>query len=76
LAYPHHPSGLSTSVSLLAQHQCQPSPGHLEAALYVVHYVASTKQLGIYYTSSNHSTMEAFLHFPLPPTVLPMADAN
>jgi hypothetical protein len=29
---------LSTVVSLLAQHQCTPSPGHYEAALYVAKY--------------------------------------
>jgi hypothetical protein len=67
---------ISTSVSLLAQHQNQPSPGHLDAALYVVQYLASTKTLGIYFTSSKRSTMEVFLYFPLPPQVLPMADAN
>jgi len=67
---------ISTAVSLLAQHQSQPSPGHLDAALYVVRYLASTKTLGIYYSSSKRSTMEAFLHFPLSPKVLSMADAN
>ncbi len=29
---------LSTMVSLLAQHQSNPSPGHLEAACYVMNY--------------------------------------
>jgi hypothetical protein len=67
---------ISTAVSLLAQHQSHPSPGHLDAALYVVHYLASTKTLSIYFTSSKRSTMEAFLHFPLSPKILPMADAN
>jgi hypothetical protein len=33
---------LSTVVSLLAQHQCTPSPGHYEAALYVAKYLATT----------------------------------
>jgi hypothetical protein len=67
---------ISTSVSLLAQHQNQPSPGHYETALYVVKFIASTKTLGIYFTNAKRSTMEAFLHFPLPPRILPMADAN
>jgi hypothetical protein len=67
---------LSTVVSLLAQHQSNPSPGHLEAALYVVKYVAQTKTLGIFFSSRNRSRLETFLHFPLPPTVLSMADAN
>jgi hypothetical protein len=30
---------LSTIVSLLAQHQCNPSPGHYDAALYVAKYL-------------------------------------
>jgi hypothetical protein len=67
---------LSTVVSLLAQHQNLPSPGHYDVALYVVKYLASTKNLGIYFTSSKRSTMELFLHFPLSPQVLSMADAN
>jgi hypothetical protein len=67
---------LSTVVSLLAQHQSNPSPGHFESARYVVRYLANTKTLGIYFTSTKRSTMESFLHFPLPHQVLSMADAN
>jgi hypothetical protein len=67
---------LSTVMSLLAQHQSNPSPGHLEAARYVVKYLASTKTLGIYFTSMKRSTLESFLHFPLPQKVLSMSDAN
>jgi len=33
---------LSTVVSLLAQHQCTPSPGHYDAALYAARYLATT----------------------------------
>jgi len=75
LAHTTHPD-LSTVVSLLAQHQNLPSPGHYDAALYVVKYLASTKNLGIYFTSSKRSTMESFLYFPLSPQVLSMAGAN
>jgi hypothetical protein len=67
---------LSTAVSLLAQHQSQPSSGHLTAARYVVRYLANTKNLGIYFTSTKRSNLESFLHFPLPTHVLSMADAN
>jgi hypothetical protein len=68
---------LSTIVSLLAQHQSTPSPGHYEAALYATKYLAGTKQLGIYFTSHRHSTLQSFLHFPLPPTsLLSMSDTN
>jgi len=67
---------LSTVVSLLAQHQSNPSPGHYEAAIYVSHYLAHTKTLGIYFSSGRRTTLESFLHFPLPSSVLPMSDAN
>jgi hypothetical protein len=67
---------LATVVSLLAQHQSNPSPGHYDAALYVMRYVATTKTLGIYFTSRKRSKLESFLHFPLPSQVLSMSDAN
>jgi len=75
LAHTTHPD-LSTIVSMLAQHQCNPSPGHLEAAHYVVRYLAGTKGLGIYFSSSNRPILESFLHFPLPQPILSMVDAN
>jgi len=67
---------LSTVVSLLAQHQCTPSPGHYDAAIYVAKYLATTRNLGIYFTSERSSTLESFLHFPIPHSLLPMSDAN
>jgi hypothetical protein len=67
---------LSTVVSLLAQNQSNPSPGHYEAAKYVVHYLASTRDLGIKFTSVKRSTLESFLHFLVPKTVLSMSNAN
>jgi hypothetical protein len=67
---------LSTVVSLLAQHQSNPSQGHLDAAYYVVKYLSGTKQLGIYFTSSKRSQLETFLHFPVSSQVLAMSDAN
>jgi len=51
--------------------------GHLDVALYVVNYLASTKKLGIYFTSRHCSRLETFLHFPLPSSnLLSMSDAN
>jgi hypothetical protein len=41
---------LSTVVSLLAQHQSLPSPGHLEVAHYVACYLATMRNLGTYFT--------------------------
>jgi len=68
---------LSTVVSMLAQHQSNPSPGHMDSARYVVKYLAHTKNLGIYFTSTKRSILESFLHFPIQPgNLLSMSDAN
>jgi hypothetical protein len=67
---------ISTAVSLLAQHQSSPSPGHLDAAYYVATYLSHTSSLGIYFSSSRRVQLESFLHFPLPSKILAMSDAN
>jgi hypothetical protein len=67
---------LSTAVSLLAQHQSMPSPGHYEAALYVSKYLATTRNLGIYFSSTRPNQLESFLHFPIDNSFLAMSDAN
>jgi hypothetical protein len=67
---------ISTVILLLAQHQSTPSPGHLDAAFYVVQYLSHTKTLGISFTSLNRSILESFLHFPVPSNILAMSDAN
>jgi len=48
----------------------------MEAAYYVTRYLASFKQLGIYFTSRKRSRLESFLHFPVWDKVLSMVDAN
>jgi len=63
-------------VSLLAQHQSEPSTGHMDYALHVVKYLASTKTMGIYFTSRCQTKLESFLHFPISPSVFSMSDAN
>jgi hypothetical protein len=75
LAHTTHPD-ISTVVSLLAQHQSNPSLGHLDAAIYVVQYLSTTKQLGLYFSSSHTQQLESFLHFPIALNLLLMADAN
>jgi len=67
---------IATVVSLLAQHQSEPSNGHMNYALHVAGYLASTKSLGIYFTSRCQTKLESFLHFPIKPSVLSMSDAN
>jgi hypothetical protein len=74
LAHTTHPD-ISTVVCLVAQHQSNPSPGHLDAAFYMVNYLSHTKTLGIYFKSSKRPNLESFFHFPVPPKILSMSDA-
>lgn len=67
---------ISTVVSLLAQHQSNPSISHMEAAHYVVQYLSHTKTLGISFSSCRRVQLESFLHFPVPSQVMAMSDAN
>jgi len=67
---------ISTVVSLLAQHQSTPSQGHLDTALYVAKYLSTTRTLGIHFSSTRSSTLESFLHFPVPQPLVSMSDAN
>ena len=43
-----------------------PSPGHIEAAKYVGRYIHSTLDLGLVFSTKNSTTLETFIHFPLP----------
>jgi hypothetical protein len=55
---------LSNDVSLLAQHQSNPSLGHLEAAhCNARKYLASTKHLVIYFTICKCSQLASFFTF-------------
>jgi hypothetical protein len=67
---------LSTVVSLLAQHQSQPSPGHYNAAIYETKYLATTQNSGIYFSSDRSNKLESFLHFPIQTSLLSMSDVN
>jgi hypothetical protein len=67
---------IATVVSLLAQHQSEPSTGHMDYALHLVNYLASTKEIGIYFTSRRQPKLESFLHFPVPSSLLSMSDTG
>ena len=68
---------LATVVSLLAQHQVNPSMQHIKAAKHAIKYVSGTKTRGISFSSQSSDTLAAFLNFPVSPTkILPFADAN
>jgi hypothetical protein len=43
-----------------------PSPGHLEAAKYVGRYILSTLDFGLLFSTRAASSLETFIHFPLP----------
>ncbi len=50
--------------SFLASYSNKPSPGHMKAALYALHYIHSTHDYGITFTSSITSPIYLFVHFP------------
>jgi len=75
---------LAMIFSLLASHMHCPSPGHLDAAKYVGRYILSTLDLGLLFSTRATSSLETFIHFPLPstsnsptaPVVTTFCDAN
>jgi hypothetical protein len=75
LAHTTHPD-LSMVVSLLFKHQSMPLPGHYNAALYVTRFLANTKSMGIYFSSTRCCIVESFLHFLMSTSFLSILDAN
>jgi hypothetical protein len=59
---------LATIFSLLATHMHCTSPGNLEATKYVSCYIISTLDLGLLFSTRATSSLETFIHFPLPDT--------
>jgi hypothetical protein len=55
---------LITVHSFLASYSNKPSPGQMKAALYALHYIHSTHDYGISFTSSNVGPMHSFIHYP------------
>ena len=56
---------IATITNMLAQYQHFPSPGHLEAAKYVLRYLKGTKSKGITLSSKNNQTLQSFIKFPI-----------
>jgi hypothetical protein len=50
--------------SFLSSYNFKPSSGHMRAALYVLHYIHSTHDFGIHFTSSSTDPVHTFIHFP------------
>ena len=55
---------ISTATSILAKYQNCPSPGHLQAAKYIVRYLKGTSSHGITFHSDTDRILRSFLHFP------------
>ena len=63
LAYSTRPD-LITAHSFLAAYSNKPSTGHMKAALYALHYVHSSHDYGISFTSDSVGPMHSFIHYP------------
>ena len=50
--------------SFLSSYNNRPAPGHWKAALYVLHYIHSTHDYGISFTSADKAPIHTYLHFP------------
>ena len=50
--------------SFLSSYNSKPSTGHMKAALHVLHYIHSTHNYGIHFTSSDTDPIHTFVHFP------------
>ncbi len=57
---------IATFTTLLASFTSCPSPGHLDAIKHIGHYLKSTADLGLVFSSLGNPTSESFIHFPLP----------
>ena len=55
---------LITAHSFLASYSNKPSSGHMKAALYALHYIHSTFDYGISFTSENIAPMHSYIHYP------------
>ena len=55
---------LATIHKFLATYMEKPSLGHEQAAKYVLHYIHSTHDMGISFTSRGVRPMHAYVHFP------------
>jgi hypothetical protein len=61
--------------SFLLSYSNKPAPGHMKVALYALHYVHSTYNYGITFTSSVTSLIHTYVHFPTPTDVEAYTDA-
>ena len=69
---------IATITNILAKYVKSPSRGHIEAAKRILRYLKGTATKGITFSSHQHSNIEAFVKFPLPPSpaITALTDAN
>ncbi len=63
LAGATHPD-IAPMHSFLSSYSSKPSPGHMKAAIYTLHYIHSTHDYGITFTSSITSPIHSYIHIP------------
>jgi hypothetical protein len=74
LATNTHPD-LSPVTSFLAAYNNNPSPGLMDAALYVIKYLRNTTDFGIAFHSASPSSASGYIHFPFHHDLEAYADA-
>jgi hypothetical protein len=59
----------------LSSYSNKPSAGHMKAALYAHHYIHSTHDYGISFTSEDVAPMHLYVHYPPPTDIEAYEDA-
>ena len=67
---------LAAAHSFLSSYTNKPASGHMKAALYVLHYIHSTHDYGISFTSEDTAPMHSYVHYPPPTDVEAYDDAT
>jgi hypothetical protein len=60
-----HPN-IAAAHSFLSSYTHKPATGHIKAALYALHYIHSTHNYGISFTSDGVAPMHSYIHYPPP----------
>ncbi len=67
---------LITVHSFLASYSNKPSTGHMKAALHALHFIHSTHNYGILFTSKSVAPMHSYIHYPHSTDVKAYQDAT
>ncbi len=75
LATATHPN-LAPVHSFLSSYSGKPSLGHMRAALYTLHYIHSTHNHGITFSSTDSTSIHTYIHFPDSANIKAYSDAK